>query len=350
MAAEHRKRTALLKEGFKKLKLDSFLVSDETNVSYLSGFTGHDAMALVSRGRAFLITDSMYSEEAAGTVDGFDIIVRGSSGYETISGIVSRHKLKRVGFESMDLPFGVANKLKRALRRSDMVPVCGAVERLRSVKDRSEIGLIRDSIALTKRVFENILSCVRPGASERSIAVRCEKAFIDGGARPAFDPIIAAGANSSKPHASPTDAAIKKDSHVMIDIGCNLRGYCSDLTRMVFTGRVKEKLKKMYHAVRSAQEDAIAKIAPGVKAREVDSAARLRITDCGLGKYFVHSLGHGVGMEIHEEPAISPTGDTVLRPGMVFTVEPAVYVPRFGGVRIEDMILVTDDGCEILTR
>ncbi len=349
-APEYRNRIALLKKELSGRRLDSLLVTDDTNVSYMSGFTGHDSMLLVTRGDDFFITDSRYLEEAQGSIRHFDIRLVEVSAFDTILRVVKKARLKNVGFESMDLPCAVAGRLKKILKSVTLTGQKDIVENLRAVKDRGEIALIKNSIRLTRKVLGALTGMARPGISEKTLAKRCEIAFIEAGAKAAFEPIVATGANASRPHSRPTDGTIQKDSFVMIDIGCCLQGYCSDMTRVVTLGRVKEKFRKMYSTVRAAQEIAIGKVGPGARASDVDSAARSLIERHGFGKYFGHSVGHGVGMKVHEGPSISRISRTRLVPGMVFTVEPAIYVPKFGGVRIEDMVLVTDRGCEVLTR
>lgn len=343
-------RVALLQAELRRHSLGALLVSDETNVSYLSGFTGHDSMLLVTLKKAFFITDSRYIEEAAQTVKGFDVLLVGVSTYSTIEELVKKNRLKTVGFESMDLPFEVASRLDSMAGPARFKPVKDVVEMQRSVKDSAEIALIKSSIRLTRKVFDKVAALVRPGVSERSLAKKIQMEFIEAGASAAFDPIVASGPNASRPHARPSDTSVKNNSFVMIDIGARLDGYCSDFTRMIILGRAKDKFKKIYEVVRVAQQKAIEMIAPGVAASDIDRAARGYIEDRGFGKYFGHSLGHGVGMGIHEPPAVSRTNRSALKSGMVMTIEPAIYIPGFGGVRTEDMVLVTDRGCEVLTR
>ena len=344
------RRLALLKDEMHKRRLDSFLVTKGVNVSYVSGFSGHDAVILVTPGKSFFAADSRYIEEAGDTVKGFEIRQVKRSLYEIIKDIAAKNKLRRLGFESMDLPYEVACRLKGFVAKGVLVPVKGLAEDLRTVKDAGEIALIKRSIRLTKDVFDRTAPFVRPGVSEESVARKIEIAFLASGARPGFDPIVAADANSSKPHAVPTARKISKNSFVMIDIGCMLKKYNSDMTRMITTGKVNGRMKKIYEIVRTAQSMAIDAIRPGEQAAKIDAAARGYIQKKGFGRYFGHALGHGVGMEVHEKPTISGVSDCLLRPGMVFTVEPAVYIPKFGGIRIEDMVLVTDTGCEILSR
>ena len=344
------RRIALLKDELRKKRLDSFLVTKDVNVSYLSGFSGHDAIVIVTPARSFFITDSRYIEEAGDSVKGFEIRLARQSLYEGIKDIAAEYKLKRIGFESMDLPYEVANRLKSLVPRSELVPVKDLIEDLRAVKDPEEAKLIRGAIALTKDILERVGPFIKPGVTEEALARKIEIEFLSAGAKSSFDIIVAAGANSSKPHAAPTARKISKDSIVMLDIGCVLNSYNSDMTRMFVTGKIGPRMKKIYDIVRTAQAMAIEAIRPGVPIAKIDAVARQYIHKCGFGKYFGHALGHGVGLEVHEKPMISAVSQGVIKPGMVFTVEPAIYMPKFGGVRIEDMVLVTDKGCEILSK
>jgi len=348
---DYARRIRLFREEVRKHRLDSFLVTNETNVSYLSGFWGSDAALLVTAGgKDFFLTDSRYIEEAAEVIKGFVLQVVEKSTYKTIQDLAKARRLKKTGFESMNLPYEVASKLKELLPDTRLVPIRGLVEGTRAVKEEAEIKLIKNSIRLTKEVLKAALGFVRCGVSEESLSKRIELEFVKKGAHPAFEPIVASGPDSSRPHAKAGGRKISKNSVVMIDIGCNLDGYNSDMTRMAFLGRVNDKFKKIYNIVRKARELALDMIRPGMRAAKVDTAARGYIEKEGFGAFFGHSLGHGVGMEVHEEPTISKNSEAVLRPGMVFTVEPAIYIPGFGGVRFEDMVLVTEKGCEVLTR
>lgn len=346
---DYKRRVALLIDELEKEKLDAFLVTNETNVTYLSAFPGQDSFLLVTPGRKFFLTDSRYVEEARETVKGFEIVRIKESAYRTIAGLIEKRRLKRIGFESMDIPYEPAAKLKKIAGKTGLVPVKDLVESIRAVKDDVEIGLIKESVKLALRVFDRIAKLVTPGATEKDLARAVELEFIGADARPSFEPIIAAGANSSKPHAHPTGAKVAKDSFVMIDIGCRLDGYCSDFTRMVLTGKISARFKKIYDIVKAAHDKAINAIKPGRRIAEIDLAGRGYIEKKGFGKYFGHSLGHGVGMSVHEQPSVSRLNEGVFKAGMVITVEPAIYIPKFGGVRIEDMVLVTNTGCLVLT-
>ena len=349
MMFDYKKRLKKLRSELIKKSVDSFLVTNETNVAYLSGFTGNDSLLLVTPYSQFFLTDSRFTEEAHDTVKGFTIAEVASSTYETISNVIRKNRLKRMGFESMNLPFGAVKRLEGYIGRCKILPVNNIVERLRAVKEDEEINIIKRSIGITKDVLKKAVRAIRPGVSERVLSQIIECEFMKRGARASFETIVACGKNSSKPHAHPTDTKIKKNDVIMIDIGCKLNSYNSDITRMILMGKIKDRIKKIYNIVKAAQDKALETIRPGRKISEIDSAGRSYIDKKGFGKFFGHSLGHGVGMDVHEEPSISRRNSEVLKPGMVFTIEPAIYIPKFVGVRIEDMVLVTENGFGLLT-
>ena len=343
-------RLKRLRRELNKRPAESLLVTNESNVTYLSGFTGSDSLLFITPDSQFFLTDSRYTEEARSSVRNFNVVEVTSSTYDTIGRIARKNGIKRIGFESMNLPYEVVKRLEANLAGIKLVPVNGAIESLRAVKEASEAALIKRSIRTTRRVLNDIISRARPGISEITLSELIECEFIKNGARAGFNTIVACGKNSSKPHAHPTHQKIAKNDVVMIDIGCRLDSYNSDMTRMLLMGKVKDKIKEIYSIVRAAQEKALKKIRPGLKASEVDAAGRQYIASKGYEKFFGHSMGHGVGLDVHEEPGISGRSKSILKPGMVFTVEPAIYIPNLGGVRIEDMVLVTEKGYEILTR
>lgn len=347
---DYKKRGEALIGISEKAGLDSFFVTDETNVTYLSGFLGGDSMLLLSGKKRFFITDSRYVEEARRTVAGFEIIQVKETTYETITDLAAKNRLRRMGFESMNLPFEIANRLASRIGNTKLIPSKNAIETIRAVKDESEIRAIKKSVRLAKKVLEKAVRSARPGRTEVSIANHIEGWFVEHGARISFEPIVAAGNNAAMPHARPGRAKIRKNDFVMIDLGAKLDSYNSDITRMAMLGRQSPRFREMYDIVDEARKRAIAKIRPGVGISDVDKAARSFMEGEGYGRSFGHATGHGVGMSIHEEPSISGSNPGKLVSGMVFTVEPAIYIPGFGGVRIEDMVLVTDNGCEVLTR
>ena len=347
---DHKQRLSNLKIELKKAGLDAILITNAANIAYLSGFSGSDSLIIVTPDSQFFLTDSRYTEEAGDSITGFTIVEVTTSVYDVISKIVIGNGLKKIGFESLNLPFDAAKRLEGYIRPAKIIPIKNIVEILRIIKNAKEIECIKDSVHIAKDVLKTALKGLRPGVSEQSLSDAIECEFIKNGARIAFETIVACGKNCSKPHAKPTCEVIAKNDSVMIDMGCKLNLYNSDITRMIFVGNVKNKIKEIYDIVRSAQSKAIEKIRPGRKISEVDSAGRDHITKKGYGKFFGHSIGHGVGIDVHEEPSISKRSNGILRPGMVFTIEPAIYLPKIGGVRIEDMVLVTDKGCEVLTR
>lgn len=349
MIFDYKLRLKKLRVELKRRKLSSLLVTNETNVRYLSGFKGGDSLIIITPDSQFFLTDSRYTEEAGDSVGGFTIVEVATSTYDSLSGIIKKNRIKRVGFDSLNLPYEVAGTLAGHIRPARLVPAKNIVEELRAVKDNKEIEAIKRSVNVTADVLKKTMEKIRPGISERSISDYIECEFIRRGARIAFETIAACGRNCSKPHAHATKDRIASNDVVMLDVGCRLDLYNSDITRMVFIGKVKDKIKEIYGIVRAAQGAAIGKIRPGVKISDIDLAGRSYIARKGYGKFFGHSLGHGIGMDVHEEPGISRRNNNILKSGMVFTVEPAIYLPKLGGVRIEDMVLVTDRGCEVLT-
>lgn len=345
-----KKRITALREKNKKLGIDSFFVTNGINVSYLSGFRGHDSMLFITRRGQFFITDSRYIEEAGKTVPNFTKMLVKVSLYETLRELISASGSERVGFESMDVPYGVAEKLKELLPKVKFISLRDSIEDIRSIKDEREISLIKKSVALSKRVLDKAIGLLRPGVTEKHLAGVIESEFIKAGAHAGFSPIVACNKNSSMPHARPGSTRISRNSFTMIDIGCNLDGYNSDITRTVSIGKRNRRFEKIFGIVQNAQEEAIRLIRPGKKISDIDNLARSIIIKEGYGKCFGHALGHGVGLDVHENPSVSRSNANLLRPGMVFTIEPAIYIPGFGGVRAEDMVLVTNDGHEILTR
>lgn len=350
MIFDHKLRLKRLRLELKRLGISSLLVTNETNVRYLSGFRGQDSLVIVTPDSQFFLTDSRYTEEALDSVKGFTVVEVTTSTYDSLRDIIKRNRIKRVGFDSMNLPYEVARKLASYIRPAKLVPTKNIIESLRAVKDPGEIAAIKRSVDLAKDVLKKAAGRIHPGASERSISDFIEYEFIKRGARIAFETITAHGRNCSKPHAHATEDRITGNDVVMLDMGCRLDLYNSDITRIFFIGKVKDKIKEIYGIVSAAQNAAIEKIRPGAKISDIDLAGRGYIARKGYGKFFGHSLGHGIGMDVHEEPSISKRNNGILKSGMIFTVEPAIYLPKLGGVRIEDMVLVTDKGCEILTR
>ncbi len=337
---------------FEKSKIDGLLVSSPPNVTYLSDFKNVDSWILVSSKGLYFITDSRYSEQARKEAKGFQVILRDKKSVaQMLADLARQMRLKRVGFEAGIITYSFYLSLEKHLGKEKLAVTRGLVESLREIKDAFEIGQIKKSVEIAVKGYHYIRQAMRPGMQEREAQGRLEHFTKSlGSERPAFDIIIASGARSSMPHCRTDHTLIQNDQLVLVDMGVVYEGYHSDLTRPVFLGKMSPLQKKIYDIVWSAQRLGIQKAAPGVPATEVDAACRKMIQKKGYGGFFGHGTGHGVGLEIHEAPTVSPKSETILKPGMVITVEPGIYLPGKFGVRIEDMVLITKNGHEVLTH
>ncbi len=331
-------------------KLDGFLVSFSPNLRYLTGFTGSNGNLLLLPGEAILFTDPRYQIQAAQEVTCRVHISKGPLAPDVIAAI-ARRRLRRIGYEPARMTCDTLDSLQGRLpMKSTLVPVIGWVEGLRMVKSADEIALIRRSVETNSRAFEAAVTKVRPGMKEQDLAAELEYRMRRLGAeKPSFETIVAGGARSALPHAQPTGARLAEGQLVVVDMGALQDGYCSDMTRMLFLGTPTAKVKRAYRAVLEAQLAGVDAVRPGVSTARVDAAARNVLKAYGLAEAFVHSTGHGLGLEIHEPPRIGKKDKTKLTPGMAITIEPGVYIEGFGGIRIEDTVVVTQTGCEILT-
>jgi Xaa-Pro aminopeptidase len=331
-------------------RLDALLISGPPNIRYLSGFTGSNALLLVTAGGATLLTDPRYTLQAARQTQLPVRVGKGPLG-ALAADIAKRRKFKRLGVERNRISFETWEALRNALPAAcELVPVTNAVENLRMVKLPEEIALIRDSVETNSRAFRRALKSFRPGMRESELAAEIDyQARRAGAEAPAFETIVASGERSAFPHARPTSEKIAGKTILLIDMGCFQAGYASDMTRTLHAGKAPKAFKQVYRDVLDAQLAAIDAVRPGVTAGEVDRAARKALTKSGHGQAFVHSTGHGLGLEIHEPPRIGEKGDIVLETGFVITIEPGVYFEGWGGIRIEDTVVVTESGCEVLT-
>lgn len=315
----------------KKQKLDGLLVSNPVNVGYLNNLRSEKTYLFLTPGFNKQIKELKLPEE--------------------IQRFSKRLKLKRLGFEENSLVYARYKQLKSHLSSTKLVPTANLVEELREIKEAGELKIIRKAISIAESVFRSVLNFIKPGLRERDIAGRIDSFLKTSGAKePSFPVIVTSGERTSLPHGCPTSKKLRKNQPVLIDLGAYFNGYNSDLTRMVFLGKMSPRFRKIYNLLMGAQHRAIRKIAPGVRACDVDRAARSYLGKHGLAKYFVHGLGHGVGRAVHERPIISQNNTATLKKGMVLTVEPGVYIPKWGGIRIEDMVLVTNRGCELLSN
>jgi Xaa-Pro aminopeptidase len=332
-------------------KLDAFLVASAANVRYLSGFTGSNGMLLVfPDGGAVLFTDPRYRIQAAQEAD-----CRVKVGTGPLLGhllpILRKKKIRRVAFERSRMSFEMYQSLKEELPlKSSAEPVGGWIEQQRMIKSEAEIALIRHSVLVNSRAFERAVSGVREGMSEKDLAAELDYQMRRLGAESAaFETIVATGARTALPHAQPTAAVFRANSPILVDMGATCEGYASDMTRMLFLGRPGTRAKRAYAAVLEAQLAGIAAVKAGVEAQTVDRAARSVLRKHGMERAFVHSTGHGLGLEIHEPPRLGKRDRTLLVPGMAITIEPGVYQEGFSGIRIEDTVVVTQNGCKVLT-
>ncbi|MDQ6699171.1 MAG: Xaa-Pro peptidase family protein [Acidobacteriota bacterium] len=347
---EHAYRRAAVASTFAELKIDALFVSSAPNIRYLTGFTGSNGMLLLERDRAIFLTDPRYRIQTAQQVSCKFQIGSGPL-LPRIIGLIKRKRIMRLGVERNRIGFEEYDYLRSELPvGASIEAVNGAVERMRMVKSESEIALIRQSVGTNSRAFEAAAAALKPGKREFELAAEIDFRMRKFGAEAqAFDTIVAAGERSALPHARPTNAAIASNQVVLVDMGAIQTGYASDMTRMLFLGSPSRRLKELYRTVLDAQLAAIEAVRPGISAGRVDRAARDVFKRAGLDKAFVHSTGHGLGIEIHEPPRIGRKDKTRLEKGMTITIEPGVYIDGFCGIRIEDTVLVTATGCEVLT-
>ncbi|MDP3142536.1 MAG: Xaa-Pro peptidase family protein [Candidatus Omnitrophota bacterium] len=331
-------------------KIDGLLVSRDANVSYLCGFESADSWMLVTPKKSFYITDFRYVQQVKNDLKYINLFQYKQNIFKGVFGLCRDLKIKRLGFEANGLSYGQYKKLKNTLASGfSFKATSNLVEDLRQIKEPVEIEKIRQSLKLTKEAFEFLKTVIKPGAREMDIATELEYFIRQGGGKLAFAPIIASGINSVYPHAKITSKKIAKNEAITVDIGIDFDGYKSDLTRVFFLGKIPLFCKKIYKIILEAQAKVIKEIAAGQPAKKIDALARNHIKQKGLGRFFGHSLGHGVGLEVHEAPRISATSKVKIEKGMVLTVEPGIYIPGKFGVRIEDMVLVKEKGCEVLS-
>lgn len=329
--------------------LSAFLVSSLVNVRYLSGFTGTSGLMVITGDEACFLTDFRYVTQAAAQVKSARVMEY-KEPEPAVHELLKSHGAGNAGFESLHVTYARAEEMREKFTGVELVPVKDAVETVRQVKDEPEIEAIKWLLDIQAETFNDALRLIRPGAVERDVAVELEYLLRKRGADgPAFDFIVASGVRSAMPHGVASDKVIGKNEMVTLDWGAKGRGYHSDNTRTVITGPVDPELEKIYSIVLEANIAGIEAVRPGVSMKQVDEAARKIVNATGYGDAFGHGTGHGVGLDIHEKPTVSWRGDAVAEPGMVFTVEPGIYLPGKGGVRIEDMVLVTQTGCETLS-
>lgn len=345
-------RLEKLRSLFLSAKIDALIVSRDVNIRYLTDFPASESWLLVTPAKAYYLTDFRYIEEAKmGLPASVKLIQYKSSLAQTVFDLARQDKIKRIGFESSHAPYNQYEKMNSIVPKGmHLKPVLGLVEKIRVVKEKAEIDLMRQALRIHWEALQRMKRWIKPGLTERDVLKKLEDFVRLRNAGFSFPPIIASGPNGALPHARPTDRKIRRNEPVLVDTGIDWKGYKSDLTRMFFLDRMPTLVREVNDFVKEAQVRAIKAIKPGVKASDVDAAARGFLAKQKLDQYFGHSLGHGVGLDIHEEPRLSQTSSAILEPGMVVTVEPAVYLPGKFGIRLEEMVLVTHKGCEVLSE
>jgi Xaa-Pro aminopeptidase len=352
---DFRGRQSRLRTALNHHRLDGLLITHLPNIRYLCGFTGSAGLLFITPATTVFFTDGRYREEAHTEVEASQVVIARKSVLvavgEWLAANYAKPRLRRIGFESEHISVAERKRLgmnlPSALQLREAAPL---IEQARQVKDSREIQAIRSAADVGARLFQSLLRNVRPGSAETEVAAKLEFAARKAGAEAmSFETIIASGRRSALPHGRASTSTIPARGFVVCDFGVILASYCSDMTRTLYVGHPTASARSLYEAVQEAQYSAVQSVQPGVSLGEVDRAARKVLQKRGLGRYFTHSTGHGVGLEIHEPPRVAADQKEKLAPGMVITIEPGVYIPGKWGVRIEDMVLVTERGCEILT-
>ncbi len=342
-----KKALALLK----KEKIDCLLVTNMTHIRYLSGFTGSNGMILLAPRRAYFLTDFRYLVQSQKEVKNCKVVIADRELTPELPKLAELSKKVRVGVEAAHMSLKMLDKLKDLLPRVDFRTTENLIESLTRVKDVEEIKKIKKAIRLADKAFADILGSLKPGVTEKEIAFEMEYNMRSMGAESiAFDFIVASGQRSSMPHGIASTKKLRKGDFVTLDFGCIFQGYASDITRTVVLGKASEKQKKIYDVVLAAQKKACKAVKPGLACSRLDGVARDIIMKAGYGDYFGHGLGHGIGLVVHDTPSLNPRSTDTLVEGMVVTIEPGIYIPNWGGVRVEDDVLVTASGGQVLSK
>lgn len=346
----YRERIAGLRAEIARRRLDGYLIQNRMNQYWLTGFTGEDGLVLVTARKVVLLTDGRFDEAAGIEAPYAKKVLRKQRTAAVNAREILRHKLDRVGFDPAQMNVAEHGELKKHLKPTRLVAADGIIPPMRLCKDKGEVTAIRKAIDVAEEAFRRLREWIRPGQTERELAARLEYEMRTLGAQgPSFPTIVAIGANSSLPHYEAGDGVVTDHDPILIDWGAQVNWYCSDLTRMIWPARSPREMVKINRIVHEAHDHAIAAVRPGMKVHDLDKVARKHITQAGYGPRFSHSLGHGMGLDVHEAPRVGKGTYNVLEPGVVFTIEPGIYLPGIGGVRIEDDVIVTETGCEVLT-
>jgi Xaa-Pro aminopeptidase len=341
-----------LRNKFETNGIDAFLIRKMPNIRYLCGFSGSAGTVLITRTKNYFVSDFRYKTQSAIEVDkSFEIIIYIQNSLMFLNDMISENNINKIGFEADYVTYSEAEKLKKDFPSVEFVATENLVESITVKKNEREIELTRKAVEITDNVFSELLNIIKPGMTERQVAAHIS--FLHkmyGADGDSFDAIVASGERSAFPHARPTDRVIREGELLKLDFGCTVSGMKSDITRTIAIGKIPDECKKIYDIVFEAQGRALRSVKAGINAREVDSVARDYIKGNGYGENFGHGLGHGLGYDIHEKPALNERADYVLEENNIITIEPGIYVEGLGGVRIEDDVIVTREGCIILNR
>lgn len=339
-----------VRQAMKDASLSALLVTNPYSRRYLTDFTGTSGVALITEDKAYFITDFRYTEQATSQIKGYEIVEQKTTLIDAVAELVQQHNLSKVGFEQESMTYAEFDRYQKALS-TELVPTTGIIEKIRLIKSEDELTIIKQACQIADEAYLHILDFIKPGMTELQVSNELEFFMRSKGATSSsFDIIVASGMRSALPHGVATDKVIESGDFVTLDFGAYFNGYVSDVTRTLAVGEPSEKLKEIYQVVLDSQLLALEKIKPGMTGKEADAISRDYIASKGYGDAFGHSLGHGIGLEVHEGPGLSSRSDVVLEPGMVITIEPGIYLPGIGGVRIEDDALVTETGVEKLTH
>ncbi len=344
-------KLAKLRESFDGLGIDGILITDSYNRRYLTDFTGSAGTVFVTKTDAYLLVDFRYVSQANAQVTHFTVKkIDRTIIFEEISALAENLGIKKLGFEQQHQSYYYYSQLVKSLK-ADLVPVSNVVEKLRMIKNESEIAILKKAAEISDAAFEHILTYIRPGRTEIEIANELEFHMRKLGATSSsFDIIVASGVRSALPHGVASEKVVEKGDMITLDFGAYYQGYCSDMTRTIAVGEPNPKLKEIYSIVLGALENALSGIKVGMTGKEADALTRKLISDKGYGDNYGHGMGHGIGLFIHEDIFMNPTCEQYIEEGMVLTVEPGIYIPELGGVRIEDDIIMKKDGIEIITK
>ena len=339
------------RELMEEKNVDGLLIDKDVNRFYLTGFTGSSGQVLFTPENNYFITDFRYTEQAGEQTNGYEILEFNRDVPEKINEILIQDNVKKLAFESKTVSYNKFQEYKDTFDEVELLSTEDLIKNLRKIKDDKEIQKVKKAIEITDKAFNHILDFIEAGKREREVALELEYFMKQAGAeKNAFDFIVASGKRSSMPHGVASNKVIEEGDFVTMDFGTFYEGYCSDMTRTIVIGEASKKQKEIYNIVLKAQKKVIEEIKAGMSGKKVDAIARDIIEEAGYGDNFGHGLGHGIGVEVHEGPRASYTSDDILKEGMIVTDEPGIYIPDWGGVRIEDDLLITENGCEVLNK